>query len=70
MQFNIEINAKIGDQEFHICETQEVNCEEWDIEGVASEALELLTFRMKSAIAPCFWDHTIVIKDNQITEEN
>jgi hypothetical protein len=57
MQFHISINAQIGGQEFNVCETSEVDTEEWDIEGVASEHLELLTLRMKSALSPCFWDH-------------
>jgi hypothetical protein len=70
MQFHLSISAQIGGQEFNLCETQEVDTEEWDIEGVASEALELLTFRMKSALSPCFWDHSIVVKNNQVTEEN
>lgn len=57
MEYTIAINAQIGHQEFHLCETHEVDTEEWDIEGVAAESLELMTLRMKSAISPCFWDH-------------
>ena len=72
MQFHISINAQIGGQEFNVCETQEVDTEEWDIEGVASEHLDLLATRMKSALSPCFWDHakseynipTILNEDN------
>lgn len=65
MQVSMNINVQIGEAIYTVCDTVEVNTEEWDAEGVATDHLECLTFRMKSAISPCFWDHeTILAKRN------
>lgn len=68
MQFKITISIEVGDTLYTISDSQEVNTEEWDIEGVASEHLDCLTYRMKSALSPCFWDHEMLAA-KKIAEE-
>jgi hypothetical protein len=59
MNLKIKISVEIEDTWYELTHNQDVDIEEWDIEGVASEAIEALSFRMKSALSPCFWDHAV-----------
>lgn len=57
MQYTIHIRVEVGEETYELATHQEVNTEEWDIEGVTAEALEQLTFKMSAALNPCYWDH-------------
>ena len=59
MQLKIKIKVEIENTWYELINTQDVDIEEWDIEGVAAEAIEALSFRMKAAISPCFWNHAV-----------
>ena len=59
MQLKIKIKVEIENTWYELTDVQDVDIEEWDIEGVASEAIEALSFRMKSALSPCFWNHAV-----------
>ena len=59
MKLKIKINVEIADNWYELRDTQEVDIEEWDLEGVACDAIETLSFKMKAALSPCFWNHTV-----------
>lgn len=67
MNMKIKITADIEGNWYEMTHSQEVDIEEWDIEGVACEALEVLAFKMKSALNPCFWDH--LMKEHSMKSE-
>jgi hypothetical protein len=58
-RYTINISVEIDDICYHFSDTKEVDTDEWDIEGVSSEALDSLAFRAKSALMPCFWEHSM-----------
>jgi hypothetical protein len=60
MNLQIKITVEIEGNWYELQHNQDVDIEEWDIEGVACEAIEALSFRMKSALSPCFWDHAVM----------
>jgi hypothetical protein len=59
MNLKIKIKIEIENTWYEMTDFQQVDVEEWDIEGVAAEALEALSFKMKSALNPCFWNHAV-----------
>jgi hypothetical protein len=70
MNLKIKIRVEIENTWYELTDTQDVDIEEWDIEGVASEAIEALSFRMKAALSPCFWDHTVSQYKTKIETEH
>jgi len=60
MNLKIKIHVEVEDNWYELTHNKDVDIEEWDIEGVACEAIEALSFRMKSALNPCFWDHAVM----------
>lgn len=69
VEVKINITVSIGSAVYTVADSHEVNTEEWDAEGIASEHLECLSFRMKSAIEPCFWDHETVLAKRNAEEK-
>jgi hypothetical protein len=59
MNLKIKIKVEIENTWYELTDSQDVDIEEWDIEGVAAEAIEALSFRMKAALSPCFWNHAV-----------